>query len=179
MSTLAQGSRDREDTGDNTESQSKQTSQTFPTLWIRHLAQSIRQSCRSRVQEYRTLLGEDPAVIPSWKHENALVRIPAKIARIIVEIGRCTYGTILIPAIPLAIAAEMASWPSTLTFIFSFLALLPLAAYLRFTGEELSAMLPVTVGKMVNATVGTVVELIVSSELVLHLSDHITLTWSW
>lgn len=63
---------------------------------------------------------------------------------------------------PIAMISYYADWPSTVTFIFSLLALAPLAERLGFVTEQLAMHTNETVGGLLNATFGNATELIVA-----------------
>ena len=67
----------------------------------------------------------------------------------------------LLPLIPLAIASESLGWNSAVVFLLNFGAMLPLASLLSYSTEELSSNVGQTLGGLLNATFGNLVELIV------------------
>lgn len=69
---------------------------------------------------------------------------------------------ILLFCTPVAMISYYAEWPSTVTFIFSLLALAPLAERLGFVTEQLAMHTNDTVGGLLNATFGNATELIVA-----------------
>jgi Ca2+:H+ antiporter len=69
---------------------------------------------------------------------------------------------ILLLLTPFAMISYYADWPSTLTFIFSLLALAPLAERLGFVTEQLALHTNETIGGLLNATFGNATELIVA-----------------
>ncbi|KAG4301668.1 hypothetical protein PCK1_002153 [Pneumocystis canis] len=72
------------------------------------------------------------------------------------------YVNIFLIFVPLGILCGFFEWDSTMTFIFNFLAIIPLAAILSFMTEELSMRLGQTVGSLLNASLGNIVEMIIS-----------------
>ncbi|KTW28261.1 calcium/proton exchanger [Pneumocystis jirovecii RU7] len=64
--------------------------------------------------------------------------------------------------VPLGILSGFFDWNHTMTFIFNFIAIIPLAAILSFLTEELSMNIGQTTGSLLNASLGNVVELIIS-----------------
>jgi len=69
---------------------------------------------------------------------------------------------ILLLCTPIAIISYYADWPSTVTFIFSLLALAPLAERLGFVTEQLALHTNETIGGLLNASFGNATELIVA-----------------
>lgn len=69
---------------------------------------------------------------------------------------------VLLLCTPIAIISYYADWPSTVTFIFSLLALAPLAERLGFVTEQLALHTNETVGGLLNASFGNATELIVA-----------------
>ncbi len=69
---------------------------------------------------------------------------------------------ILLPCIPVALASYGAGWPDGVTFVFSLLALAPLAERLGFVTEQLAIHTNETIGGLLNATFGNATELIVA-----------------
>ncbi|KAL6778899.1 CAX1 [Auxenochlorella protothecoides x Auxenochlorella symbiontica] len=73
-----------------------------------------------------------------------------------------SYINVLLACIPVGILAGALGWSPTLVFIMNFLALVPLALLLGETTEDLAVRFGDTVGGLLNATFGNVVELILS-----------------
>lgn len=69
---------------------------------------------------------------------------------------------IFLICVPIAIISYAASWPSSVTFIFSLLALAPLAERLGYVTESLAMHTNDTIGGLLNATFGNATELIVA-----------------
>eukprot|EP00878_Enallax_costatus_P033613 GHUV01037148.1.p1 GENE.GHUV01037148.1~~GHUV01037148.1.p1 ORF type:complete len:357 (+),score=74.62 GHUV01037148.1:890-1960(+) len=69
---------------------------------------------------------------------------------------------VLMLCVPLGIAAYLAHWGATATFVLNFLALIPLALLLGDVTEDLAVRFGDTVGGLLNATFGNVVEMILS-----------------
>ncbi|KAL7410452.1 Sodium/calcium exchanger protein-domain-containing protein [Mrakia frigida] len=69
---------------------------------------------------------------------------------------------VLLIFIPVSWAAHFAGLNDTVTFIFAFLAIIPLASLLSFATEELALRVGQTLGGLLNATLGNAVELIVT-----------------
>ncbi|KAG4304949.1 hypothetical protein PORY_001624 [Pneumocystis oryctolagi] len=72
------------------------------------------------------------------------------------------YVNIFLIFVPLAILCGFFKWNHTITFIFNFIAIIPLAAVLSFVTEELSINVGQTTGSLLNASLGNVVELIIA-----------------
>ena len=71
-------------------------------------------------------------------------------------------SNILLVFIPISWAAHLAGLSATLTFVFAFLAIVPLASLLSFATEEMALRVGQTLGGLLNATLGNVTELIVA-----------------
>eukprot|EP00775_Hariotina_reticulata_P009801 gene9801-9959_t len=69
---------------------------------------------------------------------------------------------VLLITVPLAFAAELLHWSPTTTFLLSLGGLIPLALLLGEVTEDLAVRLGQTIGGLLNATFGNVVELILS-----------------
>ncbi|KAF6256053.1 cation exchanger 1 [Scenedesmus sp. NREL 46B-D3] len=69
---------------------------------------------------------------------------------------------ILMLCVPLGVAAQMAQWGATAVFMLNFLALIPLALLLGDVTEDLAVRFGDTVGGLLNATFGNIVEMILS-----------------
>lgn len=75
----------------------------------------------------------------------------------------CTsYLNLLLFATPLAILSYGLGWSDVTTFVFSLIALCPLAERLGFVTEQLALHTNETIGGLLNATFGNATELIVS-----------------
>lgn len=75
---------------------------------------------------------------------------------------------ILLLAVPLGIAGGMLGWPPVVVFVANFLALLPLALILGQLTEDLILRFGETVGGLLNATFGNVVEMILGLAALSH-----------
>ncbi|KIJ46077.1 hypothetical protein M422DRAFT_778583 [Sphaerobolus stellatus SS14] len=73
-----------------------------------------------------------------------------------------TWLNVLLICIPVAWGLHFGKQSDLLIFIFSFLAIIPLAKLLGFATEELSLRVGETIGGLLNATLGNAVELIVA-----------------
>ncbi|KAG8688588.1 hypothetical protein FRC11_005173, partial [Ceratobasidium sp. 423] len=79
-----------------------------------------------------------------------------------VNIMKYSYLNILLVFVPVSWACHFTHQSPTITFIFSFLAIIPLAALLGFATEELALRVGQTLGGLLNATFGNAVELIIA-----------------
>lgn len=93
------------------------------------------------------------------KHPEALGN---SVLRVIKTTLGCSYANLLLPFVFLGMTAGSQGWDDSITFVFNFLAILPLAALLSFATEELAKSVGQTVGGLINATFGNAVEMIVS-----------------
>ncbi|KIJ52607.1 hypothetical protein M422DRAFT_243391 [Sphaerobolus stellatus SS14] len=73
-----------------------------------------------------------------------------------------TWLNVLLICIPVAWGLHFGKQSDILVFVFSFLAIIPLAKLLGFATEELSLRVGQTIGGLLNATLGNAVELIVA-----------------
>ncbi|KAI0316563.1 calcium/proton exchanger [Amylostereum chailletii] len=105
--------------------------------------------------------------VPSWKefreHHKAkkLAEAPT-VWQGIRAIVTMSWLNVLLIFIPISWAFHFAKLDNTLIFVFSFLAIIPLASLLAFATEELSLRLGQTLAGLLNATLGNAVELIVA-----------------
>lgn len=73
-----------------------------------------------------------------------------------------SFMNILLVFLPLGFASQYLAWGSTYIFTFNFIALIPLALLLGEVTEDLAMRFGETVGGLLNATFGNVVEMILS-----------------
>jgi len=99
---------------------------------------------------------------PGTEHDKWYYRWPALIWHTTKVTLMSSYVNVLIVFVPLGIAAGELHWNPTTVFILNFFAIVPLAAILAFGTEEISIKLGQTLGGLMNASFGNVVELIVS-----------------
>lgn len=99
---------------------------------------------------------ESPA--PSWRRDLAAIR----------EMLTGQYLNLLLLFAPLALWASLAAWSDTWIFVFNFLVMIPLANLLGEATESLAFHTGETIGGLVNATFGNIVEVVVA---VLALAD--------
>lgn len=117
------------------------------------------------------------AVDLSAQHSNKNYHeaLGASIMRVFMTTLGCSYANLLLPFVFLGMMSGSRGWDDSLTFIFNFLAILPLAALLSFATEELAKSVGHTLGGLINATFGNAVEMIVSvrtSDLCGESNDH-------
>ncbi len=133
---------------DSTESQATQTSssvtqQPAPTAveskWI-----SIKQRIRVLFTPVRPL-GPDPTFIASFKA--AATYTPLNLCLLF---------------IPVSWALHYTHQSDTLVFVFSALGIIPLAALLGFGTEQIALKTSMSVGGLLNATLGNIVEMIIA-----------------
>lgn len=103
----------------------------------------------------RTVLSENLKRDKPIRHE------PTNMASAM-AIVKASWLNLLLVFIPLSWAFHFAHLDNTLVFVFSFLAIIPLAKLLAFATEELSLRVGQTLAGLMNATLGNAVELIVA-----------------
>ncbi|KAH8649705.1 hypothetical protein BGZ60DRAFT_389427 [Tricladium varicosporioides] len=77
------------------------------------------------------------------------------------QVLRTTYINILLIFLPFSLISIGLSWPPMVQFFLSFLAIIPLSSLIEFATEEISMRLGSTLGGLLNACLGNVVEIIV------------------
>ncbi|KAK9808608.1 hypothetical protein WJX72_000497 [[Myrmecia] bisecta] len=87
---------------------------------------------------------------------------PKSDATAIFHLFTTSYMNILLLCVPLGIAAHFFNWGAYATFILNFCALIPLALVLGEVTEDLALRFGETIGGLLNATFGNVVEMILS-----------------
>ncbi|EJU05819.1 calcium/proton exchanger [Dacryopinax primogenitus] len=80
----------------------------------------------------------------------------------ILTIFKSSWLNLLLVFIPIGWALHFVNVPPIVVFVTTFLAIIPLAALLSFATEELAVRVGETLGGLLNATLGNVVELIVA-----------------
>ncbi len=70
--------------------------------------------------------------------------------------------SILVLALPLTLAGELAGWPALVIFILAAVAIIPMASYIGQATEALAAYTGPRVGALLNATLGNAAELIIT-----------------
>lgn len=78
------------------------------------------------------------------------------------ELVKSSWLNVLLLAAPLGIASHMLNWDATTVFMLNLVGLIPLALLLGEVTEDLAIRLGETIGGLLNATFGNVVELILS-----------------
>ncbi|KAG8712400.1 hypothetical protein FRC08_014648 [Ceratobasidium sp. 394] len=78
------------------------------------------------------------------------------------NIFRYSYLNVLLIFVPVSWACHFTHQEPTIVFVFSFIAIIPLAALLGFATEELALRVGQTLGGLLNATFGNAVELIIA-----------------
>jgi Ca2+:H+ antiporter len=120
----------------------------------------------SRLSEDETEIDEDTALLPTQEDGEPNGRLVwYKILR---ESAKATYAAlsfskanILLICVPLGIMAKAYEWGDVPTFTLNFLAIFALASVLSYATDELSAKAGQTIGGLLNATFGNMVELLV------------------
>lgn len=112
--------------------------------------------------ENTTLLRAVQAKKPLWEDDRPYVRWPANICHLAWLILASSYVNVLLIFVPLGTIAGALSWNPTAVFVLNFLAIVPLAALLTFSVEELSSKLGQTRSGLLNAMFTNAVKLIVS-----------------
>lgn len=124
-----------------------------------------------REEDRRERDGEEPADLDlrdtNYPHSKGAMFLGNSVLRVIRTTLGCSYSNLLLPFVFLGIIAGSQGWDDSLSFVFNFLAILPLAALLSFATEELAKSVGQTVGGLINATFGNAVEMIVSGRLTL------------
>jgi Ca2+:H+ antiporter len=77
-------------------------------------------------------------------------------------LNKNTILLVLLPFVPISIAAHFLEWDSAVIFITSGLAILPLAAFMGTATEEIAVVAGPTLGGLLNATFGNATELIIA-----------------
>jgi len=75
----------------------------------------------------------------------------------------CDYVNVLLVFVPIGIAAGTLGWPVEAVFVLNFLAIISLAPLITFSIDELSASIGGAFGGLIKASLGNVVEMVVSS----------------
>ncbi|OQE44513.1 hypothetical protein PENCOP_c002G04521 [Penicillium coprophilum] len=94
-------------------------------------------------------------------HSKRILLLGNSVVRVLKITLGCSYSNLLLPFVFLGMVAGSLGWDDSVSFLFNFLAILPLAALLSFATEELAKSVGQTVGGLINATFGNAVEMIV------------------
>ncbi|BGP14581.1 hypothetical protein JCM10213v2_002530 [Rhodosporidiobolus nylandii] len=95
----------------------------------------------------------------------------------LMNIVKYSWLNVLLVFVPVSWAMHFTGQGSVITFVMSFIAIIPLAALLGFATEDLAIRVGETIGGLLNATFGNAVELIIAASLSLPLSSALTLTF--
>lgn len=95
------------------------------------------------------------------KRERPLGKAPS-VRESVIAIIKTSWLNVLLIFIPLSWAFHYAKLSNTLVFVFSFLAIVPLAKLLAFATDDMSLRFGQTLAGLLNATLGNAVELIVA-----------------
>lgn len=108
--------------------------------------------------------GEEPAELRDTNDPDSkrVLFVSNSVLRVIKTTMGCSYSNLLLPFVFLGLIAGSQGWGDSISFVFNFLAILPLAALLSFATEELAKSVGHTIGGLINATFGNAVEMIVS-----------------
>lgn len=98
---------------------------------------------------------EQPQAVSAWWN-------PKKDLESSFDLVKSSWLNLLLLACPFAIAAEALHWSATTIFLLNLTGLIPLALLLGEVTEDLALRLGETIGGLLNATFGNVVELILS-----------------
>ncbi|KAJ5209790.1 hypothetical protein N7449_004169 [Penicillium cf. viridicatum] len=136
-----------------------------PEIMARSLESNIahEQDSLLREEDERERNGEEPADLRDTNYPDSkrAMFLGNSVLRVIKTILGCSYSNLLLPFVFLGIIAGSQGWDDSISFVFNFLAILPLAALLSFATEELAKSVGQTVGGLINATFGNAVEMIV------------------
>ncbi|QQK40493.1 Sodium/calcium exchanger membrane region [Penicillium digitatum] len=107
--------------------------------------------------------GEEPAELRDTNDPDSkrVLFVSNSVLRVIKTTMGCSYSNLLLPFVFLGLIAGSQGWGDSISFVFNFLAILPLAALLSFATEELAKSVGHTIGGLINATFGNAVEMIV------------------
>ena len=127
-------------------------------------AQRGNETAATRIYEGTSLMGHGvrDTIKKLDQDDRVWVRWPMNFIHTAWDVLSSNYANVLLVFVPVGIIAGATGWDPVAVFFLNFLAIIPLAALLAFTTEELSAKLGQTIGGLMNATFGNAVELIVS-----------------
>ncbi|KAJ3278947.1 hypothetical protein HK104_001901, partial [Borealophlyctis nickersoniae] len=121
----------------------------------------------NQAPRYGTLPGQDPhptgPPLPSnWSDQGFLFNAPGPtVLSSLKHILFNNWINVLLVFVPLGVLAGLLNWGEVMIFTFNFFALLPMAKLLGLATEELALRTNQTIGGLLNATFGNLVELIV------------------
>ncbi|KAJ3041475.1 hypothetical protein HDV00_009271 [Rhizophlyctis rosea] len=105
---------------------------------------------------------QQPALPGAWNDQSVFASHQPTFISSLKHIFFSSWINILLVFVPLGILSYFLKWSDTLIFVFNFLALLPMAKLLGLATEELALRTNQTIGGLLNATFGNLVELIVA-----------------
>lgn len=102
----------------------------------------------------------------SFNHENCQVKFSeGAMSSLLDNLKQCLMGSylnVLLVAVPFGIASHLLKWNPLAIFTLNFFAIIPSASLLTFATEELSIRAGQTIGGLLNASFGNLIELIIS-----------------
>lgn len=137
---------------------------THAIVWVNRLKR-MAQDRRLAAGSQRPAKGEyDPLLPPELRGDAKMdpLEVRASVAGQMAWALLDTKLNALLVCVPLSFVSYYAGWESTWTFIFSCVALCPLAAMLGEFTEDLALRFNATIGALLNASFGNATELIVS-----------------
>lgn len=149
----------------------RKSTKVDPEIMARSLESNTayEQDSLLREEDGRERNGEEPTGLRDTNYPGSkrAMFLGNSVLRVIKITLGCSYSNLLLPFVFLGIIAGSQGWDDSISFVFNFLAILPLAALLSFATEELAKSVGQTVGGLINATFGNAVEMIVSGRLTL------------
>ncbi|KAL2701175.1 hypothetical protein AAEP93_007994 [Penicillium crustosum] len=143
----------------------RKSTKVDPEIMARSLESNTayEQDSLLREEDGRERNGEEPTGLRDTNYPGSkrAMFLGNSVLRVIKITLGCSYSNLLLPFVFLGIIAGSQGWDDSISFVFNFLAILPLAALLSFATEELAKSVGQTVGGLINATFGNAVEMIV------------------
>ncbi|KAF7520611.1 hypothetical protein PCG10_009101 [Penicillium crustosum] len=143
----------------------RKSTKVDPEIMARSLESNTayEQDSLLREEDGRERNGEEPTDLRDTNYPGSkrAMFLGNSVLRVIKITLGCSYSNLLLPFVFLGIIAGSQGWDDSISFVFNFLAILPLAALLSFATEELAKSVGQTVGGLINATFGNAVEMIV------------------
>ena len=96
-----------------------------------------------------------------WFSSSVPAKIFSRLLLVILMLNTKTILSLLLIFVPISIAAHFLGWGSTVVFITSALAIIPLAGWMGTATEEIAVVLGPNLGGLLNATFGNATELII------------------